>query len=35
MPTPTGVVAPALVLGALLMRCFTSLVPERHGVAGV
>eukprot|EP00435_Cladocopium_sp_Y103_P003729 s3729_g1.t1 len=29
MPTPTGVVAPALVLGALLMRCFTSLVPER------
>lgn len=30
MPTPTGVIAPSLVLGALLMRCFTSLLPERH-----
>ncbi|CAK9033484.1 unnamed protein product, partial [Durusdinium trenchii] len=29
LPTPTGVVAPALLLGALLMRCFTSLLPER------
>ena len=29
MPTPTGVIAPSLVLGALLMRCFTSLLPER------
>ena len=30
MPTPTGVIAPSLVLGALLTRCFTSLLPERH-----